>query len=109
MSGHKLDTVCQQLPLLKLIQTKMSEQELTGFLRSRKELRETNRVATLFKNLCLISSFTLIFFLVLFTQEIRVVLTEFARKIGEPSCPKVEIHEGKIRHPTLICKIVNLM
>ena len=76
----------------------MSEQELNSFLKSRKELRETNRLANLFKHLCLITSFTLIFFLVLFTQEIKIVLTEFARKIGEPSCAK-EVQKSKTRHP----------
>ena len=85
----------------------MSDQELAGFLRTKKEIREPNRVANLLKNLCLITSFTLIFFLVLFTQEIGRVLSEVARKIGEPDCPTVQIQQGKNRDiPALICKIV---
>ena len=72
----------------------MSDPELAGFLRTKKEIREPNRIAILLRNLCLITSLTLIFLAILFAQGFERVLSEFARKIGEPDCPTVQLPQG---------------
>ena len=73
----------------------MSDPELAGFLRTKKEIREPNRIAILLRNLCLITSLTVIFLAILFAQGFERVLGEIARKIGEPdSCPTVQLPKG---------------
>ena len=84
----------------------MSDPELAGFLRT-KEIRAPNRLGILFRNLCLITSLTVVFLAILFAQSLERVLGEIARKIGERDSCSTELPRGIYRTlPSLICKIV---
>ena len=71
----------------------MSDPELAGFLR-KKEIRVSNRMGILFRNLCLITSLTVVLLSILFAQSLERILLEIARSIGEKDSCYTETPKG---------------
>ena len=90
-----LVTVSPNQSALSNTESRMSDQELNSFLKSKKELRATNRLANLFKQLCLILSCTLVLFFIIFTEEIKMVLREYARQLSQPTCERA-VEQSKL-------------
>ena len=60
----------------------MADSEIAGLLRKR-EIKKSNRIGLLLRNICLISSFTIVLLSILFAESLERVIFEFARKVGE--------------------------
>ena len=72
----------------------MADSEIAGLLRKR-EIKKSNRIGLLLRNICLISSLTIVLLSILFANSLERVILEFARKVGEQETCSIQTITSK--------------